>query len=79
MTGDMLTVYMGVAFNSPAQIYVATRVSVADPFGPPVAVPELGSSFSDAPRWVSRDGCTLTFTRYKSAMDLDMFVAQRPL
>jgi hypothetical protein len=79
LTGDLLTVYTGKAFNNPTQIYMATRSSTAAAFGTPSPVPELASAFSDFPRWVSRDGCTLTFTRYVSASQLDMYVAQRPL
>jgi hypothetical protein len=79
LSGDRLTVYTGKTFNNPTQIYMATRGSVTAAFGTPSPVPELASTGSDYPRWVSRDGCTLTFTRYVSANQLDMYVAQRPL
>jgi hypothetical protein len=57
LTEDMLELY----FNRNSDIYVATRATVADPFGTPALVSELSTSFAETTPEVSANGLTIYF------------------
>lgn len=58
-------------------IYEATRSTVADGFGAPVALTSLNTTSLDAPNWVSADGCALYFTRLEANLGYQLYVATR--
>lgn len=59
-------------------IWVATRASRTDPFGPPRPVPELSSTASDQPAWLSPDGCRLYFASGRAGAGFDFYRASKP-
>jgi len=80
VTPDELTLYFGS--NRPGgagnyDIYQATRPTVADGFGAPIALASLNTASLDAPSWVSEDGCELYFTRLDATLGYQLYVALR--
>lgn len=80
---DGLTVYFtsyrkGGAGSS--DIWVASRASTGDPFGPATNVAELNTAVAEWPTWVSNDGCRLYFgsDRGGGLGGHDLWVAARP-
>jgi Tol biopolymer transport system component len=61
-------------------VWVATRSSRVDAFGAPHPVPEVSSTASDQPVWLSPDGCRLFVASGRNGMGrgFDFFVAPRP-
>jgi hypothetical protein len=79
LTADGLTIYF--RSTRPAafaghNIYVATRPSTADPFGPAVLVDNVNSEGDDGASWLSADGCRLYLSSDRSGNN-DIFVATR--
>lgn len=78
LTADMLEIFFMVtsAAANDADIWHATRASIADPFGAPALVPELyTTAFEDTPE-ISPDGLTILFARGGS--NARIYVATRP-
>lgn len=80
VTPDELTLYFGS--NRPGgagnyDIYQATRPTVADGFGAPIALASLNTASLDAPSWISEDGCELYFTRLDANVGYQLYVALR--
>jgi hypothetical protein len=61
LTGDQLELYFASRQTPPESIWVSRRATVADTWGTPVAVAELGSSANEP--CVARDGLTIWFAR----------------
>lgn len=59
-------------------IYVTTRPTKVEAFGPVTPVPELNTADEDSPSWLSADGCELYLGSYRNG-NSDLFVARRPL
>jgi Tol biopolymer transport system component len=79
VTPDELVIYFSSDRHQPdnEQIYTATRTSKDDAFGPPTRVVELTQAgTSNAPSWVSDDGCTLYFVSNRTG-DTRLFRARR--
>ena len=79
VTADGLTIYF--RSNRPAtplgfNIYVATRASVADPFGAATLVPNVSSDGDDGPSSISADGCRLYLSSDRAGTN-DIYVATR--
>jgi WD40-like Beta Propeller Repeat len=65
VTPDDLTMYYGSDRADGVggyDVWMATRASTSDPFGPPTDVTEVNSPSLEWPTFVTRDGCTLYFT-----------------
>jgi hypothetical protein len=80
VTDGGLTIYFSSRRGGGAgdfDIYVATRASRSDPFGPATVLEQLNSIRIDAPSWVSPDGCQLYYTSAVSGKYL-LYVAVRP-
>jgi hypothetical protein len=58
-------------------IYEATRLTVADGFGAPIALISLNTTSSEWPSWISADGCELYFTRLEANVGYQLYVATR--
>jgi hypothetical protein len=61
-------------------IWRATRPSRSDQFSPPTIVVELNTAYADRPTFITRDGCTLYFSRTATNPDEvhAEYVAHRP-
>jgi hypothetical protein len=58
-------------------IYVATRATTADPFGPAMLVSELmGTAGDDLPTWISADGCRIYFSSDRGGNN-ELYFAER--
>jgi hypothetical protein len=80
VTPDELTLFFGS--DRPGglgsyDIYVATRSTIADGFGAPVALTSLNTTSLDSPNWISADGCALYFTRLEANVGYQLYVATR--
>jgi hypothetical protein len=75
-TGDLLELY----FNRSQDIFVTTRASTADPWGPPALVAELSSGSNDTNPEVSYDGLTiyLSSNRPGGLGGRDIWMSTRP-
>jgi hypothetical protein len=75
LTDDMLEMY----FNRASDIYVTTRASTSDPWGTPMLVAELSSSFSEETPEIVGDGLTIYFAsdRTLTAGGEDIFRSTR--
>jgi len=58
-------------------IYEATRLTVADGFGAPIALTSLNTASYEAPTWISADGRELYFTRLEANVGYQLYVATR--
>ena len=59
-------------------IWMATRSSTADPFGPPSSVVEVNTlGNNEVPIWASPDNCRLYFRREREGNGSQLFVAER--
>lgn len=56
-------------------IWYAVRTSLTEPFGTPVLVPDINTSFNDGDPHLSTDGCRLYFGRDGGGTDWDIYVA----
>jgi hypothetical protein len=61
LTGDQLELYFASRQTGAESIWVSRRASIADPWGPPISVAELGSSANEP--CIARDGLTIWFAR----------------
>ena len=61
-TGRTLYFHRDINLNGERDLYVATRPTVADPFGPPTVIGELASAQDESDPWVSSDGRYMVFT-----------------
>ncbi len=83
VTPDELTLYFGSSRSGSASIdiWVATRASLADGFGPPVNAGDVNTADVDFPTWVSADACTLYYVSIQTdavgTRHYDIFVANR--
>lgn len=81
VSNDGKSIYFAVDLGSgQADIFMATRSSTAQTFGPVTTVKELNSpSAVDVPRWLSPDGCSiyLVSSRGNANNTLDIHVATR--
>lgn len=81
LSSDGLTLFFGVRASNTADrdIAVATRPSLAAPFGSAATVAELSTpGHSDQPGWVSPDGCRMYFASSRSgSATTDLYVADR--
>ena len=82
LSADGTTLYF--AANVPTglgalDVWMATRPSRLDPFGAPHPIPEVSSTASDQPVWVSTDGCRLYIASGRNGSGFDFFVATKPL
>jgi hypothetical protein len=80
-SADDLTLYFGSGrltggTQGGIDIWVASRKSTDDDFGPPVDVSEVNTSDDESPGWVSADGCRLYFHRWSGFVGR-IFVASR--
>lgn len=66
-----------VPSTSGENVWMARRGAATGPFDPPTPVPELNSARSDAPRWVSADGCRLYLGSDRGG-DTKIYMAERP-
>lgn len=57
-------------------IYVATRASLQDEFGPPVKLANVNTAFRDIDPWISPDGRLLMFASDRDG-DVDIYMATR--
>jgi WD40 repeat protein len=87
ISADGLRIYLASDRADPSakggyEVWTATRASKTDAFGTPVLVPELGSAFTDVPRWISSDGCRLYMTSNRGVGDAgatdDIYLATKP-
>ena len=83
VTPDELTLYFAsnrvdALMSGDYDVYVATRPSTGDSFGPPTILPVLNGTGADFPTWISRDECVLYLTR-RVAGSLDIYTSVRPL
>jgi hypothetical protein len=79
VTPDERTIYFAVNGGPVVNIWTATRMSSADPFGTPTPVAELnqpGANGADL-GWISGDGCVLYFSTSVSGSGEDLYFAQR--
>jgi hypothetical protein len=60
-------------------VWVATRLNVADPFGTPKRDDTLSSIDDDYPSWLSEDSCLMYLTRIDAADVFTVYLARRPL
>jgi hypothetical protein len=79
LSADRLTVYL--ASDRPGalggtDIWVAHRTSTGDAFLTPVLVPELNSTASDSPGWLSADNCRLYMESNRGGTS-DLYLAER--
>ncbi len=80
LSPDELTIYF-LSTRAPTtdgDIYVATRVSKAAPFGTPKQVPNVNGPALDGPARLSSDGCALYMSSTRNGGRFDAFVARRP-
>lgn len=79
VTSDDLVLFFSTFTNTQkggADVWVSHRASTADPFGPPVIVPELSSSQDDDVTWISPDTC-VAYVRRGDASVGSIFVARK--
>lgn len=63
LSADGLELYFDSDRGGDNEIFLATRPTINDPFGPPAAIAELaGPTFNDSDVWISNDNRTLLFT-----------------
>jgi len=63
LSADGLELYFSSNRTGDNELYLSTRATVGDAFGPPVAITELaGIGFDDQDPWISPDRRTLLFT-----------------
>lgn len=78
VTPDELTLFFASNRVDELDIYVATRASTGDDFGPAALLADLSSADLDAPNWISADGCVLYLTqRVGPSATYKLFVATR--
>jgi len=75
---DELTIYFRRDPEPTATVWMATRGSVAAPFGQAVALPELNDPYtSTSPTWISPDGCRLYLQEVDPLGGFWVYVAER--
>jgi hypothetical protein len=86
LTPDELTLYFGSTRSGGlgvADVWVATRASLAVGFGMPTAVTELNGTNNDLPYWISADNCIAYLTKQSMAPTgapiVRMYRAEKPL
>jgi hypothetical protein len=80
ITFDDLTIYYGSDRGDGQgnyDIWMATRASSSDLFGPPTNVTEVNSADDEWPSFVTRDGCTLYFTSNRDGYLLPYVATRR--
>ena len=82
VTPDELTIVftsdrMGPGTHGGLDMWIATRSSTAEDFGPPLNLHELNSPRTEGPTWISPDGCRLYFDQ-ATPTGQGVFVASRP-
>jgi uncharacterized membrane protein YgcG len=78
---DELTIYFRRTRDpsGPDGVWMATRSSVAEAFGPAVSLPQVRIPYSlAAPTWISPDGCRLYLQQQDSNYGFWAYVAERP-
>lgn len=83
LTGDELTIFFfsgdrDGSGHGNGDIWYATRASTSQQFGPAHNLDELNTPFTEAPTWISPDGCRLYFDRSQSSGVNGMYYADRP-
>lgn len=63
LTEDKLALYFNSDRDGDHDIYVATRTSTADPFGPPQLVPGINTDANEEDPWISPNGRYIVFCR----------------
>jgi hypothetical protein len=76
LTADGLVIVFASSRSGTMDLYYATRDSVDDPFGEPVALDGINSSGEDTDPFITRDGCFLYFASDRDGGELDLFVAR---
>ncbi len=71
---------IGIGGGSQEDMYLATRASANDPFGPARRLDEINSLGADHPSFITADGCDFYFSsdRVGGAGGWDIYHAQRP-
>lgn len=80
VTPDELTLFF--SSNRPGgsgnfDIYQATRQTVADGFGAPIALTSINTANYEVPNWISPDGCALYFTYLDPNLGYQLYVTMR--
>jgi len=78
VSADGLTMYFGSLRSAGGDIYVATRPSTHEPFGPAenIGPPVNTTGAEETCPWVSSDGCTLFFTSTRGR-SWDIWISRR--
>jgi Tol biopolymer transport system component len=76
LTADGLVIVFASSRRGTMDLYYATRESVDEPFGEPVALDGINSSGEDLDPFITRDGCFLYFASDRDGDELDLFVAR---
>jgi hypothetical protein len=86
-SADDLTLYFAThrgvdgGTNTDWDIWVTTRTTRSEPFGPPQPVTELNTSGDEFPGWISSDGCEMYLATHgvtDSGVYSNILVAKRP-
>ncbi len=80
LSADGLTIYFAStrrSISNDMNIWVATRPSVTAPFGDPRLLPNVNSTATDGPSWISPDQCRLYLSSDRRG-NPDLYVATRP-
>jgi Tol biopolymer transport system component len=80
LSPDGLTIYFSskqTGSKGDYDIWMAKRSTAADGFGQAVAVTELNTDSSDAPTWLSPDGCMLFFASDHGGTSFGLYQATR--
>lgn len=78
VSGDELTLYFESSRSGSIDMWVASRSTTSEPFGPAQALSSLNTEATDIPGWISPDGCRLYFERtWNNWFDNRVFMAER--
>ena len=74
LSPDELTIVFSSQRQTSIDLYVATRASASDSFGPPIALTAINTEHTEQDAFVTRDGCELWFASDRSG-NVDIYVA----
>jgi hypothetical protein len=78
LTGDMLELFFVSARSGTEDVWVVTRATVGDAFGPPSLVQGVNTSATEATPEVSRDGLTLWVASDRAgSLGMDVWITRR--
>jgi hypothetical protein len=76
LSADQKTLYFASRRGGEENIYVSTRGSIGAVWGTPTVVTEVSTFATDAPSWLSDDGCRLYLVNQSSG-NSDLYMAKR--